>query len=118
MLEWNQLGAGPGLTRTYYVDLPWPWGENTEVVVPMQQIVSDVLFEAELKLPELSREVAEAVLPIAVERVNREIPNWTRALIAQAEPAAQKKINELSRRVYLLGAVLVAGIGYVIWKVR
>jgi hypothetical protein len=119
MLEWNksQLGAGPGITRTYYVDLPFPWGDDTPVTLPMQQMVQDVIFEARLQIPEVSREVAEVVLPIAVDRVNREIPNWTRALIAQAQPAAEKKIDEVSRRVYFLTALLVGGLGYVAWKV-
>ncbi len=35
------LGAGPGDTISYRVDLPLPWGANTEVTLPMQALVDD-----------------------------------------------------------------------------
>ena len=35
------LGAGPGPTTTYLVDLPLPWGKDTEVTLPMDQLVAD-----------------------------------------------------------------------------
>ena len=35
------MGAGPGPTTTYLVDLPLPWGRDTEVTLPMDQLVAD-----------------------------------------------------------------------------
>jgi len=35
------LGAGPGPTVTYQVDLPLPWGADTAVTLPLQQLVDD-----------------------------------------------------------------------------
>jgi hypothetical protein len=35
------VGAGPGEVATYQVDLPLPWGANTEVTLPMQALVDD-----------------------------------------------------------------------------
>lgn len=36
------VGAGPGPSRTYYVDLPQPWGANTPVALPVQALADDI----------------------------------------------------------------------------
>ena len=41
MYRMVSLGAGPGPTVTYLVDLPLPWGKDTEVTLPMEQLVAD-----------------------------------------------------------------------------
>lgn len=38
---YRAMGAGPGPTTTYLVDLPLPWGTDTEVTLPLQQLVDD-----------------------------------------------------------------------------
>jgi hypothetical protein len=38
---YRAVGAGPGDTRTYLVDLPLPWGRDTEVTLPIQALVDD-----------------------------------------------------------------------------
>jgi hypothetical protein len=38
---YRAVGAGPGDTKTYLVDLPLPWGRDTEVTLPMQALVDD-----------------------------------------------------------------------------
>jgi len=35
------MGAGPGPTTTYLVDLPLPWGKDTEITLPMDQLTAD-----------------------------------------------------------------------------
>ncbi len=56
------IGAGPGPTTTYYVDLPLPWGRNTEITLPMQQLVADAVAEAR---PALQGDVMQAMGVIA-----------------------------------------------------
>ena len=35
------MGAGPGPTKTYKVDAPFPWGKDTELVIPVQAMIDD-----------------------------------------------------------------------------
>jgi hypothetical protein len=41
------MGAGPGKTITYLVDLPLPWGKDTEVTLPIEALVSDATDQAQ-----------------------------------------------------------------------
>jgi hypothetical protein len=40
-VSYHGVGAGPGPVKTYKVDAPFPWGKDTEVTVPVDQMVSD-----------------------------------------------------------------------------
>jgi hypothetical protein len=40
-VSYHGVGAGPGPVKTYKVDAPWPWGENTEIKIPVQQMADD-----------------------------------------------------------------------------
>jgi hypothetical protein len=44
---YRSIGAGPGNTVTYYVDAPYPWGDNTEVTIPVEQLVEDAMAAAQ-----------------------------------------------------------------------
>lgn len=63
----SALGAGPGPTRTYLVDLPLPWGADTPIKVPLQQIVEDALTEAR-PAAAIEREKLAAAVKDAVEK--------------------------------------------------
>lgn len=41
-MSFHGIGAGPGPTKTYKVDMPFPWGKDTEIVLPVQTIVDDL----------------------------------------------------------------------------
>jgi len=41
------VGAGPGPTITYLVDLPLPWGKDTEVTLPIDALVADSVASAQ-----------------------------------------------------------------------
>lgn len=60
------LGAGPGPTRTYRVDLPLPWGKDTPIEVPLEAIVRDALTESKPTVDEW-RDLASAKLAAAVK---------------------------------------------------
>lgn len=44
---YRAVGAGPGETRTYQVDLPLPWGRDTDVTLPIQALVDDAWLAME-----------------------------------------------------------------------
>lgn len=72
------LGAGPGPTRKYLVDLPFPWGDNTAVTIPMKQLVTDAVQE--VPLDALAVQFVEAGWPTLKHKVSEDAPE----LIAQA----------------------------------
>lgn len=52
-MSFHGVGAGPGPTKTYLVDMPLPWGNNTSITVPVQQVVADTWAELSPKLDAL-----------------------------------------------------------------
>jgi len=52
-VSYHGVGAGPGPTKTYLVDMPLPWGNNTEITVPVQQVVADTWAQLSPKLDAL-----------------------------------------------------------------
>jgi hypothetical protein len=40
-VSYHPVGAGPGPAKTYKVDAPFPWGKDTEIVVPVDAMVAD-----------------------------------------------------------------------------
>jgi len=59
---YRSMGAGPGPTTTYYVDLPYPWGKNSEVTLPMDQLVADAWTSLE---PEANAAIMRGVVAAA-----------------------------------------------------
>ena len=59
---YRAVGAGPGPTTTYYVDLPLPWGTNTEITLPMDQLVTDAWASME---PRANAAIAKGVVAAA-----------------------------------------------------
>jgi hypothetical protein len=58
IVSFGGLGAGPGPTTTYYVDLPLPWGKDTEITLPMDQLVADAWASME---PDANAAIARGV---------------------------------------------------------
>jgi len=59
---YHGVGAGPGPTITYLVDLPLPWGRDTEVTLPIDQLVSDSWTAME---PRMDAAIAKGAVAIA-----------------------------------------------------
>ena len=59
---YGAVGAGPGDTITYRVDLPLPWGKDTEVTLPMQALVDDAWTAME---PNMNAAIGKGALVIA-----------------------------------------------------
>lgn len=87
------LGAGPGPVKKYFVDLPFPWGDNTEVTVPVQQIMKDALQAVPLQ--QLAAQFVEEGWPTLKSKVEEDAPQ----IISQAlEPKlgeAKYYVNQL-----------------------
>jgi hypothetical protein len=56
------MGAGPGQTMTYRVDLPLPWGRDTEITLPVQALVDDAWLAME---PNVSGAISKGAMVIA-----------------------------------------------------
>jgi hypothetical protein len=56
------MGAGPGEVVTYRVDLPLPWGRDTEVTLPIQALVDDAWVAME---PNLTASISKGAVIIA-----------------------------------------------------
>ena len=51
-MSYHGLGAGPGPTETYYVDMPFPWGENTELKLTLfviEPIRTGIVFDESVR---------------------------------------------------------------------
>lgn len=59
---YRAMGAGPGQTVTYLVDLPLPWGRDAEVTLPMEALVSDAWTSLE---PSMDLAIAKGAIAAA-----------------------------------------------------
>lgn len=138
--EWESgaLGAGPGETRDYFVDVPeidiggvFSIGgqQNVRFGLPMQALVGDAvayaapyipyavdnaIARARQHLPYLGPEVANAVWPTLQRQIEAELPR----LIAQVQPEVKKieKRFEWALGLTVVGVAAVAGVFW--WKMR
>lgn len=112
-MSYHGLGAGPGPISVYRLDMPFPWGDNTEVRVPVYAMVQDALDAVTL---------ADTAALVPWDSINRRvlasIPVWVDEAIAQAQPTVDEYINRVTLRAALVGAAMVGGIGLVMWRMK
>jgi hypothetical protein len=64
---YRSMGAGPGPTVTYLVDLPLPWGRDTEMTLPIEALVNDAWATAEPRVnAAIGRGVVAAAAAVAL----------------------------------------------------
>jgi hypothetical protein len=64
---YHSIGAGPGPTVTYLVDLPLPWGKDTEVTLPIEALVNDAVAVAQPSIDaSINRGVVAAAAAVAL----------------------------------------------------
>jgi hypothetical protein len=56
-VSYHGVGAGPGPVKTYKVDMPLPWGDNTEITLPVQQMVADTWAQLLPKIIDLEKKL-------------------------------------------------------------
>lgn len=94
------LGAGPGPVETYRVDLPLPWGPNTEIRMPVQQMAFDMV---------------NAAWPNIHGRLKALAPELARDAMMEVEPVALEHERALVRQAWLLGGAVLGGVGLLLW---
>ena len=74
------MGAGPGPTKTYKVDAPFPWGKDTELVIPVQAMIDDAwaaayphVIDLENKLIQDGEDEVNLYAPDAVRKVLNDV---------------------------------------------
>lgn len=112
-MSYHGLGAGPGPVETYYVDMPFPWGEDTEVRVPVAVLVRDAVraispSDVSNAIPwdSLNRRL-QASLPVWIEQANK-----------LAEPHIDRYINKAILKFALVSAALMGGAFLVARKMK
>jgi hypothetical protein len=95
------LGAGPGAVSTYRVDLPLPWGSDTEIRMPMQQMAYDFV---------------NAAWPNLHGRITALVPELSRAAVMEIEPKAIEHENRLLTHAWMLGAAVLGGAALLFWR--
>lgn len=120
-MSYHGVGAGPGPVEKYKVDAPWPWGDNTEIAVPVQEMVNDAwnaarphVDELEAKLIDDMENEAALYAPKLVKNIMDTIvlPDINNELeVAMAELDVMK--SDVVQTLVAVGASLaiVAGIG-------
>jgi hypothetical protein len=118
------LGAGPGPVKKYLVDLPFPWGDDTEVTVPMQQFVTDAV--ASVPLEQLAIQFVESGWPTLKSKIEADGPEIVSMALEPKLGEAKYYVNQLmgeadkiARRTvihaYIAAGLAVVGIW---WAVR
>lgn len=59
---YRAVGAGPGPTVTYQVDMPWPGGRNSDVTIPIDALMADVWASAE---PNVNAAITKGAVAVA-----------------------------------------------------
>lgn len=106
-MSYHGIGAGPGPVETYYVDLPFPWGENTALSLPVRQMSKDVIRS-------ITTADTAALVPwdsINI-RVQTSLPVWIEDAAALAEPHVDRFVNKALLKFAGITAVLLGGAFY------
>jgi hypothetical protein len=107
-MSYHGIGAGPGPVELYRVDMPFPWGDNTELKLPVHAIVQDALD---------SITEADAAQLVPWDSINRRVqasmPVWINQALAEAQPAIDENVNKALLKFAVITAALMGGAFYV-----
>lgn len=125
-MSYHGVGAGPGPVKTYKVDAPFPWGENTEIKIPVQQMADDSyaavlphILELEGRLindveDEMARVVPDMVQRVINENVRPELAKQMEIAFAKVDIAKDDAI----KAAVGIAAGLALAIGLGAWWVK
>jgi p-aminobenzoyl-glutamate transporter AbgT len=127
-MSYHALGAGPGPTLTYKVDLPFPWGSDTPITVPMEAIVHDAVKAVPVQ--QLATAFVDEAWPEAKKLAIADLPEIIDKAIApkwgQAEYILNQTLGEVEDRVRKIKTELLIGAGLavvalgalIIWRTK
>jgi hypothetical protein len=117
-VSYHGVGAGPGPVKTYKVDAPFPWGKDTEVTLPVEQMVTDTwnalapsLDAFEAKLINDMEDEANLYGPRLVKQVMDEV---VRPEIAKQMEIAFAQVDMVTSDVTKSAVGIAAGLALVI----
>lgn len=108
------LGAGPGATRTYYIDAPLPWGDNTPIALPIDAITDDLWARMEPKLSAW----ADQGLHNAANEIGARVEEGVSKPLFQALDQGAVIVERVSWWALLAAAAIGGLTGYAIAKSR
>lgn len=101
-MTYHGVGAGPGPVETYRVDMPFPWGADTEIKLPVEALVQDAVRAVQ------KADVANIVPWDSLnQRVTASIPVWAQQLEQEIDPYVNEVISRLTWRVTAIATSLV-----------
>lgn len=125
-MSYRAVGAGPGPVEKYKVDAPWPWGDNTEIAIPVQEMVNDAWAAARPRIAELEAQLIDDMeneMTLYAPRLVRDVmdktvmPELNRELeITMAEFDVMKQ--DVTRTVLFSAAALAMAVGLGAWWLR
>jgi len=125
-MTYRSMGAGPGPVKKYSIDMPFPWGKDTEVVVPIDEMVGDTwaalsphIDQLEAKMIQDMEDEMNLYAPRLVKQIMDESvrPELNRqAEVAMAEFDVMKM--DVVKAVAIVGVTVVLAMGIGSWWVK
>jgi hypothetical protein len=125
-VSYHPVGAGPGPVEKYKVDAPWPWGDNTEIAVPVQQMMNDAWTAIRPRIDELENKLIDDMEneltlygPKLVKDVmdNVVLPDIKNQMeVAFAELGMLK--DDMTKTLIAVGGMLVIAVGVGAWWLK
>jgi hypothetical protein len=125
-MTYRAVGAGPGPVQKYKVDAPWPWGDNTEIALPVDALVSDAWTAAQPKLTALENQLVEDMeneatlfVPKLVKQVMDDtiMPEFKSEMEVAFAELDLMKVDALKTLV-AVGATIAVAVGLAAWWVK
>jgi len=121
-MTYRAVGAGPGPVKTYKVDMPFPWGANTEITVPVQAMVDDTWAALQPKVDALITQAEEEVSSYAPDEVrtvmNSVVIPKIQSQMEEAFAEMDMMKDDALKAVLGVTGILVIAIGLSAWWVK
>ncbi len=125
-MTYRSMGAGPGPVVKYKIDAPFPWGDDTEIAVPMQQMVDDAWRAISPKINALEAQLVQDMegemdiyAPVLVKQIMDEVvrPEIAKQMeVAFAEVDVVK--DDAIKGMLALTGMVVLSVGIAAWWVK
>ncbi len=119
-MSYHGIGAGPGPIKTYKVDLPFPWGADTEVKLPLDAIVKDAAKSIPMQAliqaawAEASP-LAQQELPLLMNTYLEPKFNQAEYIVNQALKDVDATASRAIKHVYIAAGLIVTGVAVALW---
>lgn len=119
-MSYHGIGAGPGPVKTYKVDLPFPWGDDTPISLPLDALVKDAAKSIPMKA--LIQAAWSEAMPLAQQELPILLSTYLEPKFGQAEYIVNQALkdvedtaNKAVRHVYIAAGLIVTGVAVALW---